>query len=104
VLRSTTFGVEAVIGDKCVLLEGSVVESQAVVAPGSVVAPGALVGSGQLWAGTPARYVRDLTKDEASLSWTDSLSWRLVSIWSLSWLGFRAHCTLLASVPHAYGW
>jgi len=41
-----------------------VVEPQAVLAPGSVVPPGALISGGQLWAGVPARYVRDLTKDE----------------------------------------
>lgn len=64
VLRSTTIGDEAVIGDKCVLLEGSVVEGHSVLAPGSVLTPGARLESGQLWAGTPARYVRDLTKDE----------------------------------------
>ena len=49
---------------RCVLMEGSVVEPQAVLAPGSVVPPGALISGGQLWAGVPARYVRDLTKDE----------------------------------------
>lgn len=64
VLRSTTIGNEAVIGDKCILLEGSVMEDQSVLAPGSVLSPGALVESGQLWAGVPARFVRDLTKDE----------------------------------------
>jgi len=47
-------------------MEGSVVEPQAVLAPGSVVPPGALISGGQLWAGVPARYVRDLTKDEVT--------------------------------------
>ena len=40
------------------------VEPQAVLAPGTVVPPGALISGGQLWSGVPARYVRDLTKDE----------------------------------------
>lgn len=68
VLRSTTIGNEAVIGEKCILLEGSVMEDQSVLAPGSVLSPGALVESGQLWAGVPARFVRDLTKDEVGTS------------------------------------
>ena len=43
-------------------------EPQAVLAPGSVVPPGALISGGQLWSGVPARYVRDLTKDEVRMS------------------------------------
>jgi gamma-carbonic anhydrase len=30
-----------------------------------VVTPGKRVPKGQLWAGTPARYLRDITEDEA---------------------------------------
>ncbi|KAI7835796.1 hypothetical protein COHA_010315 [Chlorella ohadii] len=63
-LRSCTVEDESVIGDKSVLLEGSWVEKNAVLAPGSVLPPGRRIPSGQLWAGSPAKYVRDLTKDE----------------------------------------
>ena len=49
---------------RCILMEGSLVESHAVLAPGSVLGPGRRVPSGQLWGGAPAKYVRDLTKDE----------------------------------------
>ena len=34
------------------------------LAPGSLLPPGRLVPRGQLWAGVPARYVRNLTADE----------------------------------------
>ncbi|GAB4822757.1 hypothetical protein N2152v2_009803 [Parachlorella kessleri] len=64
ILRSTTIEDEVVIGDKCILMEGSLVENHSVLAPGTVVGPGRLIPSGQLWAGSPAKYVRDLTKDE----------------------------------------
>lgn len=64
VLRSCQVQNEAVIGERSVLMEGSMVEKHAVLAPGSVVPPGRLIPSGQLWAGNPARYVRDITKDE----------------------------------------
>ncbi|KAK9846323.1 hypothetical protein WJX81_001499 [Elliptochloris bilobata] len=63
-LRSTYIHDEVVIGDRCILLEGSLVEKHAVLAPGTVLPPGRLIPGGQLWAGNPARYVRDLTKDE----------------------------------------
>lgn len=46
-------------------MEGSVVETGAVLADGTVLPPGRRIPSKQLWAGSPARYVRDCTYDEA---------------------------------------
>ena len=66
-LRSATVEDKVVIGDRSILMEGSLVESNSVLAPGTVLPPGRLIPSGQLWAGNPARYVRDLSKDEVSL-------------------------------------
>lgn len=48
-------------------MEGSLVETNSVLAPGTVLPPGRLIPSGQLWAGNPAHYVRDLSKDEVSV-------------------------------------
>jgi carbonic anhydrase/acetyltransferase-like protein (isoleucine patch superfamily) len=53
-----------VLGEGCVLLEGSVVGAGAVLEAGTVVPPGRLVPAGQVWGGKPARYVRDVSKDE----------------------------------------
>ena len=53
------------IGMKACVMDGSVVESGAWVAAGAVVTPGKRVPKGQLWAGTPARYLRDITAEEA---------------------------------------
>lgn len=64
-LRSATIENECIVGDRSILLEGSLMENHSVLAPGSVLPPGRLVPAGQLWAGNPARFVRDLTKDEA---------------------------------------
>ncbi len=65
-LRSATVEDEVLIGEKCVLMEGSLVENHCILAPGTVLPPGRLVPSGQLWAGNPAKFVRNLTKDEVS--------------------------------------
>ena len=65
-LRSTTIQDEVIIGDKCILMEGSLVETQSILAPGTVLPPGRYVGSGEVWAGNPARFVRKLLKDEVS--------------------------------------
>ena len=52
----------AFIGMRSSVLDGAVVESQAMVAAGALVPPGKVVRRGELWAGTPARKVRDLTE------------------------------------------
>ncbi len=46
-------------------MEGTLVEEGSILAPGSVLPPGRLVPKRQLWAGNPARFVRELTNDEA---------------------------------------
>jgi len=53
----------AFIGMKSSLLNGTVVEGDAMVAAGALVA-GKRVPKGQLWAGTPAKYMRDLTEHD----------------------------------------
>lgn len=63
-LRSVTVDDECIIGDRCIMLEGSIMEKNSILAPGSVLPPGRRIPSGELWSGTPARFVRKLTKDE----------------------------------------
>jgi gamma-carbonic anhydrase len=53
------------IGMKACVMDGAVVETGAWVAAGAAVTPGKRVPKGQLWAGTPARYLRDVSEDEA---------------------------------------
>lgn len=52
------------IGMKSCVLDGAVVETGAMVAAGAVVAPGKVVTAGQLWAGIPAKPLRDIRQDE----------------------------------------
>eukprot|EP00243_Klebsormidium_subtile_P000313 TRINITY_DN1052_c0_g1_i1.p1 TRINITY_DN1052_c0_g1~~TRINITY_DN1052_c0_g1_i1.p1 ORF type:complete len:302 (-),score=24.76 TRINITY_DN1052_c0_g1_i1:315-1121(-) len=63
-LRSCTIEDEAVIGSRCVLAEGSLVEKHAMLGSGSVVPPGRRIPAGELWAGTPAKFVRKVSGDE----------------------------------------
>jgi carbonic anhydrase/acetyltransferase-like protein (isoleucine patch superfamily) len=53
----------AFIGMKAVLLNGSVVEGDAMVAAGAMVT-GKRVAKGQLWAGSPAKFLRDLRPED----------------------------------------
>ena len=46
------------------VLDGAHICEGAAIAPGSVVTPRKTVGSGEVWAGVPARKIRDLTVEE----------------------------------------
>ncbi|PKU60472.1 Gamma carbonic anhydrase-like 2, mitochondrial [Dendrobium catenatum] len=45
-------------------MEGSLVETNSILEAGSVLPPGRRIPTGEIWAGNPARYVRQLTYDE----------------------------------------
>jgi carbonic anhydrase/acetyltransferase-like protein (isoleucine patch superfamily) len=52
------------VGMRAVIMDSVVVESQAMVAAGALVAPGKRIKRGELWAGVPARFMRNLTEAE----------------------------------------
>lgn len=63
-LRSCTIEPECIIGQHSILMEGSLVETNSILEAGSVLPPGRRIPSGELWAGNPARYVRQLAYDD----------------------------------------
>lgn len=54
----------AFVGMKATVLDGAVVESDSMVAAGAVVTPNKVVKSGELWAGAPAKKMRDMDAEE----------------------------------------
>ena len=64
VLHACTLEDRAFVGMSCTVMDDTVVESHAMLAAGSLLTPGKRVPRGQLWAGRPARYVRELRDDE----------------------------------------
>ncbi len=52
------------IGMRAIVMDGAVVESGAWVAAGALVPPGKRIPKGQVWAGVPAKYLRDMTPEE----------------------------------------
>lgn len=52
------------VGMGAIVMDGAVVEEKAMVAAGAMVTPNKRVPSGELWAGRPAKKMRDLTDDE----------------------------------------
>lgn len=63
-LYSCKIGHDVMIGDKCTILEGAVVEDAAQLLPGSVVPPGRLIPTKQLWGGNPVQFIKDLDIQE----------------------------------------
>ena len=49
------------VGLGSIVMDGCRIESDSMLAAGSMLTPGKTIPSGQLWAGRPAKYVRDLT-------------------------------------------
>ena len=66
VVHAATVGDGCLVGMGATLLDGAVLEPGSVVAAGAVVTPGTVVKSGQVFAGSPARFLRALTAEEAA--------------------------------------
>lgn len=64
ILHACTIGHRAFIGMQACIMDDAVVEDGAMVAAGALVTPGKRIPSGQLWGGSPAKYMRDLTDQE----------------------------------------
>lgn len=79
--HATVIGDDVLVGHNCIIhgctlengsfvgmgttvLDGAVVESGAMVAAGALLTPNKRVPSGELWGGSPARYIRDLTEEQ----------------------------------------
>ena len=63
-IHACTIGDDCLIGMKACAMDGVVVESGAWIAAGALVTPGKRVQSGQLWAGSPAKPLRDLRPED----------------------------------------
>ena len=63
-LHACTLEDDCFIGMHATIMDKAVVESGAWVAAGALVTPGKRVLKGQVWAGNPARYMRDMKPEE----------------------------------------
>jgi carbonic anhydrase/acetyltransferase-like protein (isoleucine patch superfamily) len=60
-LHACTLADKSFVGMKAGVMDGCMVEREAMLAAGAVLTPGKTIPKGQLWAGTPAKFLRDLT-------------------------------------------
>lgn len=63
-IHACTIGDDAFVGMRAVVLDGATIESFGMLAAGAMLTPGKVLPSGELWAGSPARKMRDLTEQD----------------------------------------
>ena len=56
------------VGLGAIVMDGCEIESGGMLAAGAMLTPGKRIPSGQLWAGRPAKYVRDLSPEEQAMN------------------------------------
>ena len=54
----------AFVGLGAIVMDGCEVESGAMLAAGALLTPGRRIPAGQLWAGRPAKFIRDLSEED----------------------------------------
>jgi carbonic anhydrase/acetyltransferase-like protein (isoleucine patch superfamily) len=64
ILHACTLEDGCFVGMRATVMDGAVVERGAMVAAGALIGPGKRVPTGELWAGSPARFMRKLTEAE----------------------------------------
>ena len=64
IIHACTLQDNSFVGMGAIVMDGAVVETGAMVAAGAMVTPGKTVPSGELWAGRPAKKMRDLNERE----------------------------------------
>jgi carbonic anhydrase/acetyltransferase-like protein (isoleucine patch superfamily) len=64
VVHACTLHNYAFVGMKALVMDKAIIEEFGFVAAGAVISPGKIVKSRELWAGVPAKYIRDLTAEE----------------------------------------
>src|SRR3954470_14447649 len=58
----------AFVGLGAIVMDGCEIESGGMLAAGAMLTPGKRIPAGQLWAGRPAKYVRDLSEEEQAMN------------------------------------
>lgn len=70
-IHACTIEDDAFVGMQACVMDDAKVEAGGMLAAGALLTPGKVVPSGQLWAGRPARYVRDLNEDDIkTMKWS----------------------------------
>lgn len=67
IIHACTLETHSFIGMGSIIMDGSIVSSYSMVAAGALVTPGKRIPKGELWAGSPAKKMRNLSKQELKM-------------------------------------
>lgn len=80
-----------------IVLDGAKIESGSIIAAGSVVAPRTTIPSGQVWAGSPAKFLRKLEPEETEfLAKSASNYAQLADVHRCEWHGLEGNAVCRA--------
>jgi carbonic anhydrase/acetyltransferase-like protein (isoleucine patch superfamily) len=65
ILHACTLQNKSFVGMGAIILDGAVIETGGMLAAGSLLTSGKIIKAGELWAGSPAKFFRNLTEKEA---------------------------------------
>ena len=66
-IHACEIGDYSLVGMGSVILDQTIIENKAFVAAGAVVTPGSHIKTNELWAGNPAKFIRNMSKIEEKL-------------------------------------
>ncbi|MEK9673138.1 MAG: gamma carbonic anhydrase family protein [Rhodospirillaceae bacterium] len=66
-LHACTLQDDCMVGMRATVMDGALVETGAMVAAGALVTPGKQVPSGEVWAGSPAKFMRAFDASDADM-------------------------------------
>jgi gamma-carbonic anhydrase len=73
ILHACTVGNQAFVGMQSCVLDGAIIEDGAMLGAASLLTPNKRIPSGELWAGSPAKFMRKLTDDDYKmLAWSSN--------------------------------
>lgn len=64
IVHACTIEDQCLVGMGAIVLDGAVMQRQSMLAAGAMLTPGKTIPSGELWAGSPAKFMRKLTQEE----------------------------------------
>ena len=64
IIHACTIKDQCLVGMGAIVLDGAVMEPQSMLAAGAMLTPGKTIPSGELWAGSPAKFMRKLSQEE----------------------------------------
>lgn len=65
------------IGMGAIVLDNAIIETGGMVAAGALISQGKVIRKGELWAGVPAKLIRNLNDDEANFITTSANNYRI---------------------------